>query len=128
MTEQDLRNIAVVRRMYEGDETERANIAAHIVWHVPGHNPVSGEYRGYKAYTELMPSRMAPLTRWDFTLTSVMVNGDFVMTTYSLIGERKGKTVDLRGGHLMRVTEDGQVAEGWGFTDSQDALDDFFSA
>ena len=42
-------------------------------------------------------------------------------------GERKGKSVDLRGGHLMRISA-GKVVEGWGFTDNQDALDDFFSA
>jgi ketosteroid isomerase-like protein len=127
MTDQDKRNIKTVRLMYTGDESERAAIARDIVWHVPGHNPVSGDYHGYEAYTTLMPARMAPLTRWDFTLEDVMVNGDFVMTTFRLQGERKGKTVDLRGGHLMRV-HDGKVVEGWGFTDDQDALDEFFSA
>ena len=126
MTEQDERNIATVRKMYEGDLTERANIAADILWHVPGHNPVSGEYRGFKEYTELMPSRMAPLTRWDFALESIMVNGDYVMTTFSLQGERNGKGINIRGGHLMRVKDD-KVVEGWGFTDQQDLLDDFFT-
>lgn len=127
MTDHDLRNIAVVRAMYAGDEAERASIARDIVWHVPGHNPVSGDYHGYDEYTQLMVSRMMPLGRWDFTLEDVMVNGDYVMTTFRVQGERKGKTVDLRGGHLMRVTADGKVAEGWGFTDDQDALDDFFA-
>ncbi len=75
MTEQDRRNLAVVRKLYEGDEAERASIAQNIVWHVPGHNPVSGDYHGFDEYTGLMPSRMAPLTRWDFTLENVMVNG-----------------------------------------------------
>ena len=75
-----------------------------------------------------MPSRMAPLTRWDFTLEDLMVNGNYVMTTWQLQGERKGKTVDLRGGHLLRLDGEGRVAEGWGFTDNQDALDEFFSA
>ncbi len=126
MTDQDLRNIAVVRAMYAGDEAERASIARDIVWHVPGHNPVSGDYHGYDEYTQLMVSRMMPLDRWDFTLEEVMVNGDYVMTTFSLQGERKVKTIDIRGGHLMRVTADGKVAEGWGFTDDQDALDEFF--
>lgn len=128
MTDQDTRNIAIVRAMYAGDEAERASIARDIVWHVPGHNPVSGDYRGYDEYTQLMVSRMMPLDRWDFTLDSVMVNGDYVMTTFSLVGERKGKTVDLRGGHLMRVSADGRVVEGWGFADDQDALDEFFRA
>jgi ketosteroid isomerase-like protein len=114
--------------MYLGDETERANIARNIVWHVPGHNPVSGDYHGYQAYTELMPSRMAPLTQWDFTLEHVMVNGSYVMTTFRVQGERKGIKIDIHGGHLMRVSEDGKVVEGWGFTDRQDELDAFFSA
>lgn len=127
MNEQDRRNIAAVRKMYEGDETERASIARDIVWHVPGHNPVSGNYRGYDEYIRLMPARMTPLTRWDFTLGEVMVNGNLVMTTFRLVGERNGKTIDLRGGHLMRVDGQGRVAEGWGFTEDQDALDDFFT-
>lgn len=117
MTNQDKRNIEMVRLMYTGDEAERASIARDIVWHVPGHNPVSGDYRGFDEYTNLMPSRMAPLTRWDFTLEDIMVNGSYVMTTWRLQGERKGSIVDLRGGHLMRVTTDGKVVEGWGFTD-----------
>jgi ketosteroid isomerase-like protein len=128
MTEQDKRNIEIVRLMYHGDETERANIAPDIVWHVPGHNPVSGDYHEFEEYSRLMPARMAPLARWDFTLEAVMVNGNYVMTTFRLQGERRGKIVDLRGGHLMRLTDEGKVAEGWGFTDDQDALDEFFSA
>jgi hypothetical protein len=56
-----------------------------------------------------------------------MVNGNFVMTTFRVQGERKGKVVDLQGGHLMRIDTQGKIAEGWGFTDDQDALDDFFS-
>ena len=76
MTDQDKRNIAVVRAMYAGDEAERASIARDIVWHVPGHNPVSGDYHGYDEYTQLMVARMAPLDRWDFMLEDVMVNVD----------------------------------------------------
>jgi len=127
MSEQDERNLAIVRMMYGGDEAERANIARDIVWHVPGHNPVSGDYHGYEEFTQLMPSRMAPLTRWDFSLEAVMVNGNYVMTTFRLQGERRGKTINMRGGHLMRLTLDGKVAEGWGFADDQETLDDFFA-
>jgi hypothetical protein len=63
----------------------------------------------------------------DLTLQSVMVNGDYVMTTFHVQGERKGRTVSLRGGHLLRLTAEGQVAEGWGFSDDQAALDAFFA-
>lgn len=128
MTEQDRRHLAIVRKLYEGDEAERASIAQDIVWHVPGHNPVSGDYHGFDEYTRLMPSRMAPLAVWDFTLENVMVNGDFVMTTFRVQGERRGMAIDMRGGHLMRVSAEGKVVEGWGFAGDQDALDEFFSA
>jgi hypothetical protein len=74
-----------------------------------------------------MPSRMAPLERWDFDLEDVMVNGNYVVARFRLVGERKGKRVDLRGAHVMRLNDMGQVVEGWGFTDDQDALDDFFA-
>ena len=127
MTEQDERHIEAVRLMYAGDEAERSRIAPNIVWHVPGHNPVSGIYRGFDEYTRLMPSRMAPLTQWDFRLENVMVNGDHVVTSFTLKGERKGKRVDLRGAHIMRLNDASQIVEGWGFASDQDALDDFFT-
>ena len=128
MTEQDKRIIETACLMYTGDEAERANIAGNIVWHVPGHNPVSGDYHGFEEYTQLMPSRMAPLTRWDFEVEDVMVNGNYVVVTFHLQGERKDKKVDLRGAHIMRLIDQGHVVEGWGFTSDQDALDGFFSA
>jgi ketosteroid isomerase-like protein len=127
MNEQDLRSIRTAWQMYTGDESERLQIASDIVWHVPGHNPVSGDYHGYQEYTELMPSRMAPLTRWDFTLYKVMVNRNYVVATFNLKGERRGKSIDLDGAHILRFNDHGQVAEGWGFTEDQDLLDDFFS-
>ena len=52
MTEQDKRNIETAHRIYSSDEAERANIAADIVWHVPGHNPVSGDYHGFEEYID----------------------------------------------------------------------------
>lgn len=127
MTEKDKRNIESVKRMYKGEHAEFQTISKEIVWHVPGHNPVSGEYKGYDAYTKLMPSRMAPLKKWDFTLGDVMVNGDYVVATFELNGERKTKKVSIKGAHIMRLNENGQVVEGWGFTDDQDALDEFFT-
>jgi hypothetical protein len=125
MNEQDKRNIDIVRRFYQ---QEKELAAPDIVWHVPGHNPVSGPYSGYDEYFNRMLARMAPLTQWDIELRDVMVNGEYVMTTYRLQGERKDKRINLEGGHLFRLNAEGQIAEGWGFTNNQDALDDFFSA
>lgn len=127
MTGQDEQFIHAVRLMYTGDAAERAKIAPNIIWHVPGHNPVSGDYHGFEEYTQLMPARMAPLARWDFELENVMVNGAYVVTTWKMQGERKGKQVSLSGAHIMRLNDQGQIVEGWGFANDQDALDEFFS-
>jgi len=128
MTDQHRRFIAAARLLYGGDAAERAAIVQDIVWHVPGHNPVSGDYHGFEEFTQLMPSRMAPLDRWDFSLTQVMVNGHFIVATFRLHGERKGMSIDMDGGHLLRMSDDGKIAEGWGFAGDQDALDAFFQA
>jgi uncharacterized protein len=124
MTERDRQNIAVVRRFYQA---ERECAAPDIVWHVPGHNPVAGNYVGLNEYFELMPSRMAPLSAWDVQIRDVMVNGDYVVATIQLRGECRGKTVDLDGAHIFRIDGQCRIAEGWGFTNRQDALDEFFS-
>jgi ketosteroid isomerase-like protein len=131
MDEQDKLNIDImdiVQGMYAGDEEEQKRIYKDIIWHGPGNNPVSGDYHGFEEYTQLMPSRMAPLTQFDFTLHNVMVNGNYILTTTTLQGERKGKKIETIVHHLMRLTPEGKVAEGWSFVDELEALDEFFSA
>lgn len=127
MTERDQKLIQLARMVYTGEASEKQIISQNILWHVPGHNPVSGEYRG-RAYFEVMTARMAPLDRWEFTVDCVMVNGDYVVTQIHLHGERKGKTIDTNGGHILRFDANDQISEGWGFTEKQDALDEFFAA
>jgi ketosteroid isomerase-like protein len=128
MNEEEKRNIETARRIYMGNEAERSILAQDIVWHVPGHNPVSGTYHGLEEYTQLMPARMAPLSHWSFEVHDIMANGSYVVATILVKGERRGRKVDLRGAHIMRLNDLGQVVEGWGFTSDQDALDEFFSA
>ena len=127
MTEQDKRFLESVRTMYLGTDKENKIIAKDIVWHVPGHNPVSGLYQGYEAYTKTMPGKMGPLSKWEFKVGNVMVNGEHVVATVHFIGERKGRKVDMDGAHIMRLNAQGQIAEGWGFAADQDALDAFFA-
>lgn len=127
MTERDRKRIALARKVYSGEAMEQEILSPDIVWHVPGHNPVSGEYRG-RDYFESMPARMAPLDRWEFQVHAAMVNGDYVVTHFSLRGERKGRTIDTPGGHVLRFDSGDRIIEGWGFTENQDALDEFFAA
>ncbi len=125
MDERDRQAIEIVRRFYTA---EQDLAAPDIVWHVPGHNPVSGVYRGRQDYFEVMPTHMAPLDAWDFTLGQIMVNGELVVATFTMQGERLGRRIATTGCHVFRLNEAGQIAEGWGFAADQDALDAFFAA
>ncbi|GLZ31861.1 ketosteroid isomerase [Lentzea sp. NBRC 105346] len=110
-------------------ESYRAAFAPDVVWHVPGDNPVSGEYRGEDYFTT-MPQRMGPLDEWRFTVTDVETNerDRVALVAVHVTGERRGVRIDMDGHHVIRLDESGRVAEGWGFVADQDALDDFFRA
>jgi ketosteroid isomerase-like protein len=127
MTERDKQLLEQARLLYTGDARERELVSPDIVWHVPGHNPVSGDYHGHAEYFGTMLARMGELGRWDFTLQRVMVNGDYVVTQFHLVGDRREKRVDLDGSHILRFDSNNQIVEGWGFSDNQDALDEFYS-
>lgn len=113
--------------VYTGEAREKNLISPDIVWHVPGHNPVSGEYRGADEYFGTMVSRMMLLDRWEFDVERAMVNGDYVVTQIHLVGDRRGKHIDTYGGHILRFDANNQIVEGWGFTENQDGLDEFFT-
>jgi ketosteroid isomerase-like protein len=124
MTDQDKQNIETVRRAYQAGEEV---ISPDIVWHVPGHNPVSGVYRGAKAYREDMVARMGATDEWIVDINEIMINGNYASVSINLRGLRKGHRIYLNGAHLLRL-ENGKIVEGWGFTENQDVLDEFFSA
>jgi len=124
MNDRDLRNLETARRFYQA---QREVAAPDIVWHAPGHNPVSGTYHGADEYFDLMPSRMAPIDEWEIELQDALVNDDLVITSIRVRGERVGRKIDLNGHHVLRVNDAGQVVEGWGFTRYQDTLDGFFA-
>ena len=124
MTDQDKKNMEIVRQAYA---TGGNVISPDIVWHVPGHNPVSGVYRGAKAYHDEMVQRMAPIDEWVVEVAEIMINGDMAVAAVLVRGLRKGHRIELEGAHVMRV-QNGKVVEGWGFVENQDVLDEFFSA
>jgi len=120
-------NIDTVRRFYAAgpatDDAERAGFASpDIVWHVPGANRISGEYRGAHAVFEAMPASMQPLDRWELDVTAAMGNADLVVATVRIRGTRYGREIDTAGAHVFRLT-DGRIVEAWGFAEDQSTLD-----
>jgi uncharacterized protein len=125
-------NVALVHRFYAlgalNDPARAPMFAPDAVWYVPGNNPVSGAYRGIEAMTFDMGARMKPLDDWRIKVVDVMGNGDMVVSVTFIVGERRGKKVDMLGGHLFHFDDKGRIKEAWGFAADQAALDEFFSA
>ena len=126
-------NIELVRRFYDAgpaddDSARRSLFADDAVWHVPGDNPVSGDYVGLASILRDMPARMAPLDGWRLRVVDVLGNADLVVGMVHLTGERRGQTIDTPGAHVFRIGRDGRIAEAWGFTSDQARLDEFFRA
>ena len=121
-------NIASVRRFYAAgpaaDDRARSGFAADdIVWHVPGANRVSGDYRGKAAVFRELGERMQPLERWELDLVDVMANRDMVVATVRLSAARHGRVLSTSGAHVFRLDDSARIVEAWGFTADQTALD-----
>jgi ketosteroid isomerase-like protein len=121
-------SIAAVRRFYavgraDDDSGRPAFASPDIVWHVPGANRVSGEYRGLAEVFGGIGAAMEPLDRWEVDVVDVMANREYVMATVELRAERLGRSVESRGGHLFRLDAEGRIVEAWGFVADQDGLD-----
>ena len=126
-------NIALVRRFYDfgaasDSEAGAPTFAPEAVWHVPGDNPVSGAYHGVDAITYDIGARMQPLDDWRIDVVDVMGSADIVVSVLFLVGRRRGRTVDMPGGHVFRFDDEGRIFEAWGFAADQPKLDEFFSA
>jgi len=121
-------NIAAIRRFFgagpAADDRDRLAFAnPGIVWHVPGANRVSRDYRGLDDVFSVIGAEMQPLDRWEIDVMDVMANRDLIMATVELRAERLGRTVTTRGGHVFRLDADGRILEAWGFVADQDGLD-----
>ena len=124
-------NIASVKRFYDAGppdrDSERHEFAtADITWHVPGDNPVSGDYRGHAAVFGDIAAKMQPLDTWEIDVVDVMGNADLVVAIVRLVAARGTTHIDTRGAHVFRFDADGRIAEAWGFTVDQAGLDRVF--
>ena len=126
-------NIEAIRRFYaagpaDDDAARAAMFGPDAIWHVPGENPVSGDYRGIAEITRTMVGRMQPLTSWRMDVEHLMGNRDMVFALIHVTGERNGATIDTQGAHVFRLDGESRIVEAWGFTADQARLDEFFRA
>ncbi len=133
MTSQVDRRFELVRRFYTAgpseDDALRVEFASpSIVWHAPGENRVSGDYRGFDAVFGELPSKMQPLDEWSVELVEVMGNGDLVVAVVRVRARRGDRRVDCAGAHVFRFGTGDLIEEAWGFVADQTALDVLFDS
>ncbi|MGH2738899.1 MAG: nuclear transport factor 2 family protein [Actinomycetota bacterium] len=97
-----------------------------LLWHVPGRNQMTGDYRSDEFFTKLAP-KVAEADRWDFEVHDITTSDDHAVALLRIHGEREGKTVDGAGAHVLHLSPEGKIKEGWGLLFDQAAMDDFWS-
>ena len=125
-------NEETVRRAFDafakGDmDTLRDLMDQDAVWHSPGRNPLSGDYRGVDEILGLF-ARLAELTGGTFRaeLHDVVANDEHAVALYVTRAEREGRTLETKN-VLVNHMRDGKFTETWALSDDQYAGDEFLS-
>ena len=126
-------NETMLRRVYsaaaEGDvEKLRELIHPDVVWHVPGRNVLTGDYKGFEEVLGLF-GQLAAMTDGTFQsqLHDVVAGDDHVVGLHTERGEREGRSLHARLALIGHV-RDGRLSEVWeGHLDAE-AFDSFWSA
>ena len=81
--------------------------APDAVWHVPGANAMTGDYRGLEEIGAFL-RRTAELTggSYEVDLLWAVADDDHLVTLYRARGEREGRSLDIEQALFIRV-EDG---------------------
>ena len=103
------------------------HFADDIVWHVPGHNPFSGDHRGKEAVFALFAKQME-LTEGSLRLEihDVLANDEHGVGLATATATRGGKSLRDRQAHVFHV-RDGKVTEFWNHPGDQSSVDDFLA-
>ncbi len=126
-------NEAVIRKGYEafskGDiETLQNEIFTDdIVWHNPGRNPLSGDYKGISEVLGFF-GQIGELSGGTFqvTLEDVLANEERTVALGHTTGTREGKRLDAHDAVVYRFRGD-KASEAQSYSQDQQAEDQFWS-
>lgn len=125
-------NEDLVRRGYEAfgkGDMDKLNelLSDDIVWHVPGNNPLSGDYKGKEAVFGLFGKIMelsGGTLRQD--IHDVLANDEHAVVLVVAHAERQGKKLEDRQVHVLHI-KDGKATEFWNHFGDQSGVDNFWS-
>jgi hypothetical protein len=108
-------------------DTVRTLFAEDIIWHVPGRNPLSGDYKGQGEVFVLFAKTME-MTKGTFKLEvhDILANDQHIVTLVVASGQRDGKRMEDRQAHVSHV-ENGKITEFWLHPGDQYAVDEFWA-
>jgi uncharacterized protein len=125
-------NEALIRRRYEllarRDLDSLVQLLSDdVAWHVPGRNPLAGDYRGRAQVIELF-SKLLNLTGETARvgLEDVLANDRFAVALEAGTAGRGKRRVSTRNVTVYRI-EEGRIAEVWFHPSDQYVLDAFWS-
>lgn len=125
-------NAAIIRKGYE--DFAQGNIPAvfavfdpKITWHVPGHGPLSGDYRGHAAIGDFF-RRTMELSRGTFRMdvNNVLADDDVVVVLVTINAQRNGISASFPEVHVWRI-KNGKVTEFCEYQGDEQREDRFWS-
>ena len=100
---------------------------AAIAWHVPGHSPLSGDYRGHDQIGGFF-QRTIELSGGVFSIDvhNVLAEGDLVVVLATVNAQRSGVTASFAEVHVWRL-KNGKVTEFREYQGDEQREDRFWS-
>jgi ketosteroid isomerase-like protein len=120
----------LVRRGYEafiaGDiEWLNEHLHENVVWHVPGHNLTSGDYRGRENVLGFL-ARTVQIALPEFEMHDIVASDEHVVALMTVRWRRNdnGETFEDRIGQVFHL-DGGQVLEAWTMGEDLAGFDQF---
>ena len=107
-------------------DTVRLLFDDDIVWHIPGHNQQSGDYKGVDNVLATFLRNMQDTNgTFKVELHDVLGSDAHAVALATVSGEKDGKTLKDNYTHVVHIAN-GKVTESWIFDEHQDVVDDFW--
>ena len=110
MSSGDHPNAALVRRLFAAFGKDPMAISAalgrDVVWRVPGHTAMSGEYRGRRDVVEfLRRTGLETGGTYKSYLHTVFADDDWAVAIYRATGSRNGIDLDVEQALVIRIAD-----------------------
>lgn len=123
----------LVRKGYEAfiaADMEWLNEHLHenVVWHVPGHNVLSGDYKGRDPVLAFF-AKSVQIALPEFDIHDVVASDDHVVALLNIVWRRNdnGATLEARTVQTFHIAG-GQALEVWTMSQDQPGLDQFLGS